>query len=323
VTSTVYPTTSVRPQSHTSKFRGVRVLLGLSTAALLLASCASASASSVGASSMPVSASPSGTRAETPSVAPTPSKPDPSPSPTTAALVIPPVEVGDYLEVTGNGLAVRAGPGSEHALVSEYLITGGDDVVVTRIRDEVRLPAGYVVRAWLGPLVVDDSAWFAVSDVQQAGEAAVTDQYRSWRAVAPVAHTDPSFELTWIAVAQSGTTLVRTTGRPGRECPCYGDALTPNIVAAGVGEGRVGPWKNWAAATIVVAAASPSAADTCEFRLMTQAGESININESAVDYFKRLLPGVYLAPKAATDADVWLDVLGDCAWAVSVQLPQG
>ena len=145
---------------------------------------------------------------------------------------------------------------------------------------------------------------------------------RCWRSVAPVAYSELDFQLTWIAVAQPGATLVRTTDRPAMECPCYGDAPGLRVVAAGVGEGRVGPWTNRAPPFITLAVAAPSSADTCAFRAVNQAGDEF-LDEPAVEVFDGFIPGASLAPDNETAAEVWLDIVGDCAWAVSVFVPPG
>ena len=77
VRTTVPPTTAFRPQSHISKFRGMRITAGLSLLALVVASCAPAPASSGAPSSAPAG-NPSATPAATPSAVPTASKPDAS-----------------------------------------------------------------------------------------------------------------------------------------------------------------------------------------------------------------------------------------------------
>jgi hypothetical protein len=233
---------------------------------------------------------------------------------------MPQIEVGDYLEVTGDGLAVRAGPGANHPLVSEYSIGRQDPIQVTELREEVRLPAGHVVQARLGPLVVDDTVWWAVDNVPQAGQASVDTPV--WRSAAPVAYSELDFQLTWIAVAQPGT-LVRTTDRPAMECPCYGEPPGPTVVASGVGVGRVGPWTNVAAPFMTFAAAAPSSTDTCEFHVLNQDGDASFFDEPAVDYLEGLIPGVTPAADAGPDTELWLDIIGDCAWAVTVHLAQG
>ena len=307
-------------RTHVSKVDDARNSVGACLIALVLASCAPAPASSVATSSSAVSAIPSGTPAATSSAAPTPSAPDPSPSPSAAALVIPDIVVGEYLEVTGNGLAVRAGPGADHALVSEYSISREDPIEVTKLKDEVRLPAGHVVQARLGPIVVDDTVWWAVDNVPQAGQA--IGDAPVWRSVAPVAYSELDFQLTWIAVAQPGTTLIRTTERPAMECPCYGEPPGPTVVAAGVGEGRVGPWTNRALAFITLAAAAPESGGVCDFRVTVPSGEIMH-DQPGADYFSAFMPGVTAFGVAPADAEVWLDVTGDCAWAVTVALAQG
>ena len=119
----------------------------------------------------PDSASPSATADATPNTAPTSTAPDASPSPTTAALPI-------SRRYRGWGLFSRsratvspcaADPGSHHPLVSEYSISRDEPIEVTKLRDEVRLPAGHVVQAHLGPVVVDDTVWWAVNNVRQEG----------------------------------------------------------------------------------------------------------------------------------------------------------
>jgi hypothetical protein len=234
-------------------------------------------------------------------------------------LTIPDIEVGDYLEVTADGLAVRAGPGTQHALISEYLLGRRDPNTTTLLREEVRLEVGHVVRADLGPLVVDGTAWFAVSNVPQAGQADFETPI--WRSVAPVPYSEIDFQLTWIAVAQPGAAFVRVTERPACS-PCYGDAPPPTAVAMGQGRGRIGPWVNRDVAFITFAVAAPSSATTCRIRVTNPAGETKFFDEPAVDYREAFIPGVSPAPDAGADADVWLDIAGDCAWAVKVQVAQ-
>ena len=74
---------------------------------------------------------------------------------------------------------------------------------------------------------------------------------------------------------------------------------------------------------ITFAAAAPSSTDTCEFRVLNQDGDATFFDESAVDYLQGQIPGATLAADAGPDTELWLDILGDCAWAVSVQLAQG
>lgn len=234
--------------------------------------------------------------------------------------LVPPIEVGDYLEVTGNGLAVRSGPGLEHPLVSEYLLGTSEPLATTLVRSEVRLPVGHVVRVELGPLLVDDTTWFAVVNVPQAGQA--QSDTPIWRTVAPVPYSEIDFELTWIAAAQAGSSFVRVTERPACSA-CYEEPLLPTAVAAGLGGGRVGPWINRDAAWMTVAAAARSSGSTCEFHVANQAGEPMFFDEFAVDYLKGLIPGVSPAPDAGPLAEVWLDISGDCTWAVTVYVAQG
>ena len=229
------------------------------------------------------------------------------------------IEVGDYLEVTGNGLAVRSGPGIEHPLVSEFLLGRTEPLETTLLRAEVRLPAGYLVRVGLGPLIVDDLTWFAVSNVPQAGQAPADTPI--WRTVAPVPYSEIDFELTWIAAAQAGKTYVRVTERPACSL-CFEDSPPPTAAASGVGAGRVGPWTNRDATWMQFAAAAPLASDVCDFRVTTSSSV-VRYDERGVDYFSALIPGVSPFPDAPIDAEVWLDIGGDCAWAVRIDLPEG
>jgi hypothetical protein len=230
-------------------------------------------------------------------------------------IAAPSIEVGDYLEVTGNGLAVRSGPGTDHPLVSEFLLGRTEPLETILLRAEVRLPAGHVVQANLGPLIVDDLVWFAVYNVPQAGQA--DDETPIWRTVAPVPYSEIDFELTWIAVAEAGVTFVRVTERPACS-PCF-EAPPPTAVAGGSGQGRVGPWINSAPPWIIYAAAARRANEVCDFRLATPAGELMR-EELGVDYLSGYIPGVSPAPDAAPDAEVWLDVGGDCEWALRINV---
>lgn len=185
----------------------------------------------------------------------------------------------------------------------------------TLVRAEVRLPAGHVVRAELGPLIVDNVAWFTVYNVPQAGQA--DSETPIWRTVAPVPYSEIDFELTWIAVAVPGATYVRVTERPSCS-PCF-EALPPTAAAGGSGEGRVGPWINSAPAWIIYAAAARNTNDLCDFRLVTPAGELMR-EVLGVDYLSGYILGVSPAPDAAPNAEVWLDVSGDCEWAIRINL---
>jgi hypothetical protein len=243
-----------------------------------------------------------------------------SPSAGSASLIVPEIEVGSYLEITGSSLAVRAGPGSDHPLVSEFLLGREEPIEITLLRDAVRLPAGHVVRASLGPIIVDETAWFAVDNIPQVGQA--QEDTPIWRSVAPVPHSEIDFQLTWIAVAQPGATFVEVTDRPACS-PCYGDAPTPVAVASAVGDGRIGPWTNRDVAWMTIAAASSSSSSTCEFHIANQDGDPMFRDEPDVGYVEAFIPGVSPAPNAGPEADVWLDVTGDCAWAVKVYVAQG
>jgi hypothetical protein len=227
---------------------------------------------------------------------------------------MPAIEVGDVLRITADGLAVRAGPGSHHPLVSEFLFEG-EEPIVTKLRDEVRLTAGHFVQAVVGPIVVDETTWYAVANVPQAGEA--WEDVTLWRSVAPVPYTDGDFQLTWIAIAQPGATFVEVTDRPA--CPaCYGDWPQPSAVASGIGDGRIGPWTNSGVAYITIAAAAQSASSRCEFRITNQDGQAMFFDEPAVDYAEAFIPGV----SPGSDPDAWLDVTGDCGWAIKVLVAQ-
>jgi hypothetical protein len=46
------------------------------------------------------------------------------------------------------------------------------------------------------------------------------------------------------------------------------------------------------------------------------------LDDPAVEYVEALIPGVSPAPNASPEAEVWLDVTGDCAWAASVYVAQ-
>ena len=234
------------------------------------------------------------------------------PSPAESGLTLG-IQVGDYLEVTGSALAVRSGPGTEYPIVSEYLLGRTEPLETTLLRSEVRLPAGYVVRVQLGPLVVDDTAWFAVYNVAQAGQADADTPL--WRTVAPVPYSEIYFELTWIAASQPGATFVRVAERPA--CSAYyAESPPPSPAAAGTGEGRVGPWIN-RVSSITIAAAAASSSATCELRVTTQSGDQ-RFAEPAVKYYSFSNP--YVAPVfgAAPGDTVWLDVSGDCTWAISI-----
>jgi hypothetical protein len=233
-------------------------------------------------------------------------------------IMAPSIEVGDYLEVTGDGLAVRSGPGTDHPLVSEFLLGRTEPLETTLLRSEVRLPAGHVVRVQLGALRIDDTTWFAVYNVPQAGQADTDTPL--WRTVAPVPYSEIDFELTWIAAAQQSATFVRLTERPACS-PCFGDAPPPTVAAAGVGEGRVGPWINRDAAWVTFAAAAPHTGGVCDFRVAVPSGEVMQ-DQPGVDYFSAFIPGITAFGVAPADAEVWLDVTGDCGWAVLITVPQ-
>ena len=220
--------------------------------------------------------------------------------------------------MTGNGLAVRSGPGPQYPLVSEFLLGRTEPLETTLLRSEVRLPAGHVVRVQIGPLIVDGATWFAVYNVPQAGQA-YTDM-PLWRTVAPVPYSEIDFELTWIAVAQPSATYVDVTERPACS-PCFDEAPPPTVAAVGVGQGRVGPWINRDAPWMTFAAAAPQSGGVCGFRVTVPSGEIMR-DQPAVDYFSALLPGVNPFGAAPADAEVWLDVTGDCGWAATITVPQ-
>lgn len=306
--------------------------LGIATAiaSLVLAACAPAAVSTplatpTGSSTVPsrsVAATPEGVSPPASSMVPTPSPaavPTPPPPGTSTSLVVPEIGVGSYLEITGDGLAVRAGPGSDHPLVSEFLLGREEPIEITLLRDEVRIPAGHVVRASLEPIIVDETAWVAVSNFPQAGQT--HEDIPIWRSVAPVPYSEIYPQLTWIAVAQPGTTFVELTDQPA--ClSCYGDLPVPVAVASRIGDGRIGPWTNRGAAWITIAAASSSSTSTCEFHMANQDGEPMFLDDPAVEYEATILPGVSPALNASPEAEVWLDVTGDCAWAASVYVTE-
>lgn len=257
------------------------------------------------------------TATEVPSPSPTAALPSTSPSMISATDVTSEIEVGDVLKITGDGLAVRAGPGSHHPLVSEYLLGRQDPIETTLLRPAVRLPAGHFVMAVVGPIVVDETTWYAVANVPQ-DDGQTWDDTPIWRSVPPIPYSEIDFQLTWIAIAEpGGATFVEVADRPA--CPaCYGDWPQPSAVASGVGEGRVGPWPNTGVAYITIVAAAPLSTSTCGFRTTNPNGEPMFFDEAAVDYVEGFVPGV----SQGTDAEVWLDVTGDCAWAIKVTVAE-
>lgn len=300
----------------------MRLVIAAAIASVVLAACAPAdvstphatpTATSTPVPSRSVAATPEDVSAPASSMVPTS-----SPS-GTASLVVPVIEVGSYVEITGSGLAVRAGPGSDHPLVSEFLLRGEERFETTLLREEVRIPAGHVVRASLEPIIVDETAWVAVFNVPQAGQT--YEDTPIWRSVAPVPYTEIDLQLTWIAVAQPGTTFVEVTDQPACSS-CYGDLPIPVAVASGIGDGRIGPWTNRGAAWITIAAASSSSSSTCEFHVTNQDGEPMFLDDPAVEYVDAFIPGVRPAPNASPEAEVWLDVTGECAWAASVTVAE-
>ena len=219
----------------------------------------------------------------------------------------------------GKRPAVRAGPGTNHPLVSEFLIGRGEPTETTLLRDEVRLSAGHVVQASLEPIIVDETTWVAVDNVPQAGQT--REDTPIWRSVAPVPYSEIDFQLTWIAVARQGATFAELTDQPACS-DCYGDLPVPVAVASGVGDGRIGPWTNRDVAWITIAAASSSSSST-RVPHGEPDGEPMFINDPAVEYVETLIPGVSPAPTASPEAEVWLDVSGDCAWSAKVYVTEG
>lgn len=285
-------------------------------AVILLASCDTADSSEPPAPS-PVAARSTAVRTLSASPAagltPTPSPSAAIASPDATTLAVPQVAIGDYLRVVADGLAVRAGPGVHHPLVSEYLLGHEEPIETTLLREQVRLGANHVVRAVVGPIVVDDTAWYAVTNVPQDGQA--REDTPIWRSVAPVPYSEIDFELTWIAIAQPGAFFVERTSRPA--CgSCLDDPGRPTAYASGIGDGRIGPWRNSGPAYITIAAAAPSSSSMCEFRLSNQGGQAMFADEPAIDYMTAFIPGV----SPGIDAEVWLDITGDCAWAIRVHV---
>jgi hypothetical protein len=287
----------------------------------VLASCAGADAS---ASPTPMAATshevaqPSST-ADEPSTAPASASTASPPSATASAsprLATPDIEVGGHLRVTGNGLAVRAGPGLQHPLVSEFLLGHDEPIETTLLRDEVRLPAGHVVLVVLGPIVVDQTTWYAVANVPQDGQS--RQDAPIWRSVAPVPYSEIDFQLTWMAVAQPGATFVEVADPPSC-ADCFGDVPELTAVAAGRGSGRIGPWANSGVAYITMAAAAHSESSTCEFQVTNQDGHVMFLEEPMIDYVEAFIPGV----SPGQGAEAWLDITGDCAWAVNVVVAEG
>lgn len=278
------------------------------SAALLLTSCASLSASPSGSGG--AIATPTSTPRATSSASASPEASDQAPT----------IEVNDYLEVTGEGLAVRSGPSVEYPLVSEYLLGRTEPLTTTLLRSEVRLPVGHVVQVSLGPLVVDETTWFAVRNVPQAGQTDADTPI--WRTRAPVAYSEIDFELTWMAAAQPGVAFVRTTDRPACAA-CSEGPPSPTAEATGFGDGRVGPWLNRGGAWITFAAASADSSGACEFRITNPEGLPMFANEAAVDYLSAQIPGVSPSPDTPPDEPVWLDVSGNCGWAFVVYVSQG
>jgi hypothetical protein len=318
------PQPAVTPQSVGTRVTFMRSVIAAAIASVVLAACGPADVST------PL-ATPTATPTTVPStrsVAATPadeSTPPPSTVPTarpsgnSTSLVVSEIEVGSYLEVAGNGLAVRAGPGTNHPLVSEFLLGREEPIETTLVRDEVRLSAGHVVQASLEPIIVDETVWVAVYNVPQEGQT--REDTPIWRSVAPVPYSEIDFQLTWIAVAQPGTTFVELTDQPACSS-CYGDLPVPVVVASGVGDGRIGPWINRNVAWITIAAASSSSTSTCEFNMVNQDGQPTFLNDPAVEYVEVFIPGVSPASNASRESELWLDVTGDCAWAAKVYVAQ-
>lgn len=237
-------------------------------------------------------------------------------SPSATGLTLPSYPPGTYLEALVDGLAVRAGPGTQYPLVGEYrLWLNREPAEVETLREAVRLSAGYVVRVQLGPLVVDNRAWYAVLNVPQDGQAAA--DVPSWLESPPVLGTELFARFRWLAASESDTQFVRRTERPSCS-QCYADTSALTASATGVGDGLVGPWRNTGPAYIQIAAVPASDASTCQFRVTAPNPADFELPTENAAYHAWWVPfSVDVAPGSDQAS---LHVETDCTWAIVVYL---
>ncbi len=131
----------------------------------------------LGACTLPPIDTPTPTATPTPAVTPTPTPlasptPPPTPSPSAAPLA-PDFNAGEVVSTAVDGLRVRSLPGLERPVVTGLL------------------PAGYDLVVVMGPIQVEDRAWYLVI---------------------PAADREPAFEEGWVAAGVEPDPLLSSTG---------------------------------------------------------------------------------------------------------------
>jgi hypothetical protein len=113
---------------------------------------------------------------DSPSADPSAGTPGTEPSDTPAGLPFGRFAFNQRLAVTADGLAVRRSPttSAELAFGAPWDASAGDWVGTT---EAVRLPAGYQVLVWLGPIERDGLAWYEVRNVEGPGTEADVVQW--------------------------------------------------------------------------------------------------------------------------------------------------
>jgi hypothetical protein len=280
-----------------------RSLVALVLASLLSAACSTADITSSVTASLSISPSPGASTEESPA------EPSPSPQPSPSAAALPPFETA---KVVVDGLAVRQGPGTSRPFIAAYR----DDYVAGTaelVTDQLRLRSGHYLRIWAGPLVLDDTMWYRVHNVQQPDE----EQPLRWMG------SDGSVDAGWVAGASHGDVYLVAEEMPqpsnappfavGRYWAMHGvgDATSRRIDFP-LDEGGSSPvGVDWFAA-------DPEGMD-CEFTVTLEPDGWELASAGVHDWGE----GRGLGAQVELLGEKWLSVDSDCSWALVAFAQQG
>jgi hypothetical protein len=218
---------------------------------------------------------------ETPSPSPALSgTPAPSPEPTPGPDAIPRFNPGSVVITNAPGLRVRSRPGT-------------DQRVVTTLGVDADLVVG------MGPIVVDDLAWYLVRDADPA---------------------EPRFQEGWVAAGFEPDPFLISGGSPPDDNPYLGgfaDVASGEFGPVSLPDGRVA--FRWIAAT--------DEEQVCNFAvdLSAESGEPVRAVRTPVGAFPASgeLPPDYFRANDQLVGNLFVQVQSNCAWAVSfVRVPR-
>lgn len=202
---------------------------------------------------------------------------------------------GDVVEVTGDGLAVRQGPGTAYTLLDAA--RWGDDGVQV-LGSPYRLTAGEQLVVGQGPLAIDGRDWYEVRH---------TDEEIQWT---PPGDPDAGIQG-WIAANDRDAEFVRLVTESSDPC-CFVDSGVGPATTSEVPTLPVPPTGGMRGLTLTIGHADP--AGSCDVRVTDEVGEVL-LDETVVGWGN---PGAWWPGDGGR-----LRIDSECAWSLRVGIFAG